>query len=120
MNKTLRKAIYLKKTYLHKFQKLKSHENWEIYRKQRNLVNKLKHKSANQYFQERCIGGVKNSDFWKTIKPFLSNKSSTELPKIILHENNKITTKVFCLLRDFDFNYARITYGQIPRVQCIY
>lgn len=27
MNKTLRKAIYLKKMYLHKFQKLKSHEN---------------------------------------------------------------------------------------------
>jgi hypothetical protein len=30
---------------------------WEIYRKQRNLVNKIKKQSIRNYFIERCAGG---------------------------------------------------------------
>jgi hypothetical protein len=42
--------------------KAKNKQNWEAYRKQRNFVNKLKKKSVQKYFYERC-------DFWPTIKP---------------------------------------------------
>jgi hypothetical protein len=39
------------------------------------FVNKLKKKSVQKYFYERCAGGPKSSDFWPTIKPFfLSSK----------------------------------------------
>jgi hypothetical protein len=34
------------------------------------FVNKLKKKSVQKYFYERCAGGPKSSDFWPTIKPF--------------------------------------------------
>jgi hypothetical protein len=44
----------------------------EIYE---NLVNKLKRKSENNYFQERCTGGCKQTEFWKTMKPYFSKKS---------------------------------------------
>jgi hypothetical protein len=40
MNKELRQAIYKKRMYHNKFIKYKSDKNWEIYRKQRNLVTK--------------------------------------------------------------------------------
>jgi alpha-galactosidase/6-phospho-beta-glucosidase family protein len=58
MNRELRKAIYNKKMYYSKFLKDKSSKNWEQYRLRRNLVNKLKRKSENNYFQERCTTNV--------------------------------------------------------------
>jgi hypothetical protein len=42
MNKTLRSAVYKKQMTHNKFLKDKSNKNWEAYRKQRNLVTKLK------------------------------------------------------------------------------
>ena len=42
MNQTLRKPIYNKKLTRNKFNKIRSDENWEAYRKSCNLVNKLK------------------------------------------------------------------------------
>jgi hypothetical protein len=41
--------------------------------KQRNLVTKLKKQSVRTYFYERCVGGPKSTDFYPTIKPFLSD-----------------------------------------------
>jgi hypothetical protein len=35
-------------------------ENWKNYTTQRNYVTKLKRKSLNQYFVERCVGGPKS------------------------------------------------------------
>jgi hypothetical protein len=43
-----------------KFEKYKTNKTWEAYRKQRNLVTKLKRKSVNTYFQERFAGGQKS------------------------------------------------------------
>jgi hypothetical protein len=42
MNQNLRNAIYKKRMYHNKFLKHKTDINWETYRKQRNLVTKLK------------------------------------------------------------------------------
>ena len=74
MNKTLKQAIYKKKRMLfNKFQKCRNSKNWEKFRQQKNLVTKLKRKSINKYFIERCVGGCKSKDFWPTVKPFLTN-----------------------------------------------
>jgi hypothetical protein len=50
------------------YTKQRNGETWEKNRKQTNLVNKLKKKNN---FLERCCGGAKSCDFWKTMKPFL-------------------------------------------------
>jgi hypothetical protein len=55
MNKTLRSAVYIKRMTHDKFLKDKSNKNWEAYRKQRNLVTKLKKQSIRTYFYERCF-----------------------------------------------------------------
>jgi hypothetical protein len=72
------------------FIRQKTNKNWEAYRKQRNFVNKLKKKSVQKYFYERCAGGPKSSDFWPTIKPFLSSKGVKTNNSITLSENNDV------------------------------
>ena len=59
MNKSLKQDVYRKQMLFNKFQKHKTSKNWENFRRQRNLVTKLKQKSANQYFLERCLQAVK-------------------------------------------------------------
>ena len=90
MNKTLKQAIYKKNLLFNKFQKHRTSKNWENFRKQRNLVTKLKRKSANQYFIERCVGGSKTKDFWSTVKPFLTNKGTHFQKDTILFEEGKL------------------------------
>ena len=94
MNKELRGAIYKKKMYYNKFLQNKSDANWEVhvYRKQWNLVTKIKKNSIKTYFYERTAGGPKSSTFYSTIKnkPFLSNNGIKSNNNIILFENEKI------------------------------
>ena len=37
-----------------------------------------------------CVGGCKSKDFWPTVKPFLTYKSSHVQKDTILHENGKL------------------------------
>ena len=90
MNQELRRAVYRKQMLYSQFTKCQSNKNWEKFRKQRNFVTKLKRKSMKTYFLERCSGGTKSGDFWKTIKPFFSKKGSSGEQKIVLNESNKI------------------------------
>ena len=79
-----------------KFQQVNSSKNWEAYRKQRNIVTKVKNKSVNNYFIERCASGPKSRDFWPRVKPFLTNKGSIckrKIKETILSENVVLITK---------------------------
>ena len=66
--------------------------------------------SLQLYFFERCSGGPKSKDFWPTIKPFLSSKTSKSDCDIILLENDTLVSdqnEVSSLLNDFYINIAR-------------
>jgi hypothetical protein len=76
MNQELRHAIFKKKMLFNKYNKIRSRDNWEKYRTQRNLVNKIKRKSIREYFIERCVGGPKLKDFWPIC--FSTNEISIE------------------------------------------
>jgi hypothetical protein len=52
-----------KKMRFNKYNKIRSRDNWDKYRTQRNLVNKTKRKALREYFIERCVGGPKLKDF---------------------------------------------------------
>jgi hypothetical protein len=51
---------------------------------------KTEKRSVRTYFLERCIGGHKANNFWHTVKPFLSKKSTGGQQKIVLMENDVI------------------------------
>ena len=86
----LRSARHKKHMLYSHFTKNKNAKTWDKYRRQRNLVTKLKKKSMKNYFLERCTGGCKNSNFWSTMKPFFSKKCYGGEQKIVLCEDDKI------------------------------
>ena len=59
MNSELRGAIYRKHMFYSQYTKNRNTKTWEKFRKQRNLVTKLKKNSMKTYFLERCTGGAK-------------------------------------------------------------
>ena len=49
-----------------------------------------------------------NKDFWKLIKPYLTNKGFLENLEIMLTENNKIVTEEKEPVRIFNYHYVNI------------
>ena len=90
MNSSLRRAIHKKNMLYNSYTKGKV--NWETYRKQRNLTTAVNKQSKAAYFSERCDGGPKKQTFWKTIKPFITDKNAFHNNKIILQEGDQIIT----------------------------
>ena len=77
MKKTLRKAAMhrsrpSKKIYIRK----RNDKNLENYKKQRNFCYDLLRKTKTEYFKNLKVEDLSdNRKFWKTIKPYFSNKS---------------------------------------------
>ena len=91
MTKELRKMIMNRSRYKNKYFKNKTVENWEKYRKHRNDCVKLTKKVKREYFQNLKITSINgNKTFWKTVKPFFSDKGNKDQKKNILVENGEI------------------------------
>ena len=54
MNSELRKSINVRNMLKRKFDQCKDYENWERYRRQRNIVIKLRKKSLSLYLKTKC------------------------------------------------------------------
>ena len=92
MNRALSKEIMKKSRLRNKFLKGKSEDDKKNYVKQRNYLPLLRRTKKEYYgnLDPKKIPG--NRTFWRTVKPFLSNKS-IENEKIILVEKEEILTK---------------------------
>ena len=89
-NKDLSKAIMTRTKLRNISLQNKSEENKIRYTKQRNFCVSLLRKTEKQYYQnlnEKSV--LDNKLFWKTVKPFLSEKMSG-MDKIHLIENNEL------------------------------
>ena len=72
MTKTLRKA---KSKFKNILSKKRANDNWPSYKKQRNFGVNLLRKTKKDYFQNLNIRDLSdNRKFWKTIKPYFTNK----------------------------------------------
>ena len=90
MTKQLRKLIMNRSRCKNKYFKNKNVENWERYRKLRNECVNLTKKTKKDYFTNLSSNSVNDTKtFWKTIKPFFSDKNKKS-QKIILVENHQI------------------------------
>jgi len=89
-NKDLSKAIMTRTKLRNIFIQNKSEENRIRYTKQRNFCVSLLRKTKKQFYQNLNEKNVAdNKLFWKTVKPFLSDKVSGK-DKIHLIENNEL------------------------------
>ena len=92
ITKALRKAIMRRSQLENKYRKQRTRENKTLCKKQKNFCSRFYKKERVKYFANLDIKKITdNKTFWKTIKPFLSNKS-TNSGKILLSENETILT----------------------------
>ena len=78
MRKILRKAIMKRSKLRNKFNKERNIENWSGYKRQRNLCSNLLKESKKRHFNNLNVTDVtENKQFWRTIKPFFTEKSKT-------------------------------------------
>ena len=110
MNNNLRKAINVKASYRRKFQKSKCQESWQKFKKQRNLVNKLKRTSLRKYFDENCnTQKSKGKHFWDVVKPFMTNNVKLGNRNIILFEDNTLINKPLDVSNTFNEFFVNVT-----------
>ena len=120
MNSELRKAIFKKRMLFNKFRKKRCPSTWDSYKAQRNLCTKLRKASINTYFAHKCAGGIQNSNFWPTIKPFLSNKGQGQNGHITLSTDGQLINDpegVCDLLNSFFVNLGRPKNAQTAEVR---
>ena len=93
INKTLSKEIMKRTKLRYKFSKDRAEENRNRYASQRNYCISLLKKTKKEYFGNLNEKNVcDNKMFWKTVKPFLSDKIVSK-EQITLVENKEIISE---------------------------
>ena len=115
INKELAKNIMTRSRPKNNFVRHKTKSNWIAYKKQGNKCIELRNKSIKNYFSKKTEKGIRsNKAFWKTIRPFLSNKGTHDKHEIMLQENGSLIKekeKVSETLNDFYVNIVEHTTG---------
>ena len=117
MNSELRKAIHQRNMWRNKhFKNKRDKLARQNYVKWRNKVVKLKKSSIKTYFDRKCNTQFGCKDFYKTVKPFLSDKGSgCNGSNIILREGDVLITDPFHVADVFNTYYASIAdYDSVP------
>ena len=92
VTKAMRKAIMKRSELATKFRNRPTDDNKKAFKKQKNFCNRLYKKERRKYYEKLDLRKITNNrNFWDTIKPFLSNKTSTS-QQISLKEGDKIVT----------------------------
>ena len=86
MSKTLRKGIMKQSKLRNTFNKKRSSENWQSYKRQRNICSSILKSTKKTFFRTLNINEITdNRKFRKTVKPFFTDKCKTT-DSIILTE----------------------------------
>ena len=116
----LSKGITTRSRLKNKFSRHRTKENWNAYKIQRNKCVQLRKKAIKSYFEPNTKSGdVSNKLFWKTIRPFLSNKGTHDNHDIILEENGdliKDKENISDILSDFYIDIVEKTTGKKPLI----
>ena len=108
MTKTLRKAIMRRSQLQTKYFKNKSENNYLAFKKLRNFCSKLYKKDMKKYYNSLDIKNITdNKQFWKTIKPFLFEKSKVT-SKIKLKDKNKIISNEDKVAEEFSTFFENV------------
>ena len=108
INKTIAKAIMNRSKLRKRYFSYRSDFNKRLYNRQRNYCLSLIRKTKKAYFNSLKTDTIVNSKtFWKTVKPFLSDKSLAN-NKITLIENDEIISNETKLAETFNNYFVNI------------
>ena len=86
-----------------------SRENFVAYKKAKNKCNSLTRKAKRKFFKEATKSGMmSNRTFWKTVKPFLTNKGCMTNDCINIEKDGDIVRDKKMLVKLFNENYINI------------
>ena len=118
VTKELRKAIINRSRLRNKYNTWKSRENYVAYRQAKRECDKLTDIAKTKYFTKATEKGISNNkEFWKIMKPALTNKGIISSDVIILEENGELISDESRLVNIFNDHYINIvesTLGASP------
>ena len=117
MAKTLRKAIANRSRLENRYYKNKSNESRRAYKKQKNFCSRLYKKERKKYYKNLDIKKITdNKKFWKTTKPFFSDKgvNKTDITLIEGDEIFQEDCEVAKILGEFFGNTVKDLNINIP------
>ena len=92
MTKNLRKAIMKRSQLENKYIRNSTVENMNKYKKNKNFYSKLYKKERKKFHSQLDIKNItENKLFWKTMKPFLSDKCTYASKISLVHNDNVIS-----------------------------
>ena len=92
MTKNLRKAITKRSQLENKYIRNSTVENMNKYKKHKNFCSKLYKKERKKFYYQLDIKNITdNKLFWKTMKPFLSDKCTYASKISLVHNDNVIS-----------------------------
>ena len=110
INKTLRKAIMTRSRLKSIANKTGNPEDLQAYKRQRNYIVSLNKKAKRMLFNNLDINpSPGHKQFWKVCNPLFGNKSTGEGNKILLVENQNITSDEESVASIFNSYFNNIT-----------
>ena len=118
VTKDLRRAIMKRSRLRNKYNNWKSRENYIAYRQAKRDCDRETELAKSQYFSRATEKGIlNNKEFWKLMKPALTNKGIIGSDVIILEENGELISDEHKLVEIFNNHYINIvetTMGKPP------
>ena len=108
INKTLRKTIMNRSQLKNKLNKIRNETDILNYKEQRNYVVKLNNQCKKDH-SDRLNPEKDSKPFWKSCKPYFSNKHSFGESKIALSENGKFLTESNKIAKTFNLFSEAVT-----------
>ena len=108
VKKVLRSAIMKKSRLKNKANKIRKAVVIFNYKKQGNLVVKINNECKREYFAKLNVK-ITTKLFWKTCKPYFSNKHSHGGSKITLIENDRIISENNKIAKNFSTYFESVT-----------
>ena len=109
MTKSLRKAIMTRSRLKNRFHKNRSLENWNDFKRQRNICVQLLRKTKKEYFENLDSNKISDSKkFWSTVKPLFSDKGLNN-GKMTLFENNEFHSNEADIAEIMNHHFINVT-----------
>ena len=98
--KNLEESYYARSQLVTKYLKTKTHANLKLFKKLKNVCSKLCKGGKRKYYESLDMKNVLDiREFWKTMKPFSSDKDSFSL--ISIEKKTRIISYDFNLSEEF-------------------
>ena len=101
-------AVYSRSRFRNRHLKNPEIINRKLFKQQRNKYVSIRRKPIKHFSDIASNGTITNKNFWKAIKPFMTNKGFFENSDVMLKDDEKMITNEKKLVQLFNGHYINI------------